>query len=585
MTEQKKTPKRKSSGSNSSASRNSSQKKANKPVRPRRGKRGAPSKALLEARKKNEELVPRTCPAEMYKILEETLDNGPFIVFDIETTGGNPGRNGITEIFALRYSNGEIEDTFYSLVNPQIPIPPIVRRMTGITNSTVKDAPLIDAVMPKFLDFIKTGTLVSHNTIGDLKFIRYFADSVCKKRLENFFLCTHLLTEKLVPDAPDKSLKGLSQFLKLSSGTLHRAEADTYLTLELFKVLKTRLNNRGIQRILEGVRFQGDYESGMRLGWGVDTAKLNQLPHGPGVFYLQDHEQKILFLASAFNLAREVKKLERYTQLPRQLLRIVLQSYDVKFERSPSVFAAMQKEAEELSVYKPSFDPTNWHQRAVQTIYMAEDDDGFRIGVGAMVSGTKHAFGPLRDRKAGGALLARIATTLGFKYSRKGVVVPKEYESIIIAYFKNELEKLHGELQASLFSIMMLFRPQERKNRKELMEKIKALMEVKSKMKLESLLEMSGIVVVPDTEESAWAVYSVAAAKPKLLKGIVGDIDEGLAHGGRAKRILKRVSDAMAKHKPASLSTEELLKASALLWWCTSTHRQEGRFIPLEENK
>src|SRR4051812_544855 len=81
------------------------------------------------------------------------LEEGTFIVFDIETTGGNPTRNGITEICALKYSDGKVQDTFYSLVNPRIPIPPIVQKMTGITNQTVRKAPLIETVFPPFLEF------------------------------------------------------------------------------------------------------------------------------------------------------------------------------------------------------------------------------------------------------------------------------------------------------------------------------------------------------------------------------------------------------------------------------------------------
>ncbi|MFN9971741.1 MAG: PolC-type DNA polymerase III, partial [Phycisphaerae bacterium] len=65
------------------------------------------------------------------------LEKGAYIAFDIETTGGNPEKNGITEIFALRYREGVIVDTFYSMVNPGVAIPPIVRRMTGITNKMV----------------------------------------------------------------------------------------------------------------------------------------------------------------------------------------------------------------------------------------------------------------------------------------------------------------------------------------------------------------------------------------------------------------------------------------------------------------
>ena len=85
-------------------------------------------------------------------LLEKPLDKINCVVFDIETTGGNPERNGITEIFAIHFVKGKVGATFHSLVDPGIRIPPIVRRMTGITNRMVKKEPVIEEVMPKFLD-------------------------------------------------------------------------------------------------------------------------------------------------------------------------------------------------------------------------------------------------------------------------------------------------------------------------------------------------------------------------------------------------------------------------------------------------
>ena len=98
--------------------------------------------------------------------LSDTLLKGSFVCFDIETTGGNPERNGITEIFAVRYIDGVEAETFYSMVNPKIPIPPIVRRMTGITNRMVKKEPVIEEVMPKFLEFLKTTYLFPTTQLG-----------------------------------------------------------------------------------------------------------------------------------------------------------------------------------------------------------------------------------------------------------------------------------------------------------------------------------------------------------------------------------------------------------------------------------
>ena len=89
--------------------------------------------------------------------------------------------------------------------------------------------------------------------------------------LFNYYLCTHLLVEKLYPEAPDKSLKGLAEYfdIEIAGGQLHRATADAYITLELFKILSDSLIGKGFDTIVKGIRYQGDYESGMRLGWSI----------------------------------------------------------------------------------------------------------------------------------------------------------------------------------------------------------------------------------------------------------------------------------------------------------------------------
>lgn len=64
-----------------------------------------------------------------------------FAVIDIETTGGMPGRDRITEIAILVFDGKKIIDSFQSLINPERSIPPQISRITGITNEMVADAP------------------------------------------------------------------------------------------------------------------------------------------------------------------------------------------------------------------------------------------------------------------------------------------------------------------------------------------------------------------------------------------------------------------------------------------------------------
>ena len=305
-------------------------------------------------------------------IVNQSIDSSTVIVFDIETTGGNPERNGITEICALKIKGGKIIDRFYSLVNPMISIPPIVRKMTGITNQMVADAPVIHEIFPDFAVFIADHVLVSHNTIGDLIFLRHFAKETINRDLSNFFMCTHLLIEKLCPEAPDKSLKGLSRFFSLSGEDFHRAEADAIQTWELYKVLCRKLKERGISKVEQAIRLQADMDSSLRLGWAIPPEKLQDLPTGAGVFYLYDHERRLLLVSGASSVQREVEKLKRHDLIPRQILKIMLRSYDLQTTRTASVFAALMAECDGLDKHKIAVDPSILHQRVVNVLGIYE---------------------------------------------------------------------------------------------------------------------------------------------------------------------------------------------------------------------
>ena len=85
------------------------------------------------------------------------------MVFDIETTGFSSLTCQIIEIGAVLVENGEITDRFSTFVNPKVPIPFRIEQLTSINDSMVMDAPTIEEVLPKFLEFSKDAVMVAHN--------------------------------------------------------------------------------------------------------------------------------------------------------------------------------------------------------------------------------------------------------------------------------------------------------------------------------------------------------------------------------------------------------------------------------------
>ncbi len=505
------------------------------------------------------------------KHLNEAIPNGTYIAFDIETTGGNPERNGITEIFALRYKSGRVIDTFSSMVNPKVPIPPIVRRMTGITNKMVKDAPLIEEVMPGFVEFIKDDVLVSHNTIGDMKFIRYFSEKVTGRMVSNYYLCTHLLVEKLVQEAPDKSLKGLAEFFNLPADQkLHRAKADAYLTLELFKCLQKKMLEKGVDKVIDGIRFQGDYESGMRLGWGIEPEVIKNLPETTGVFYLYDYLGNLTFLSSASNIAKEVRKLQRFSSLPKQLLKSVLASTDVRYAETTTSFAAAMAEAEGVKEHRLRFDPANWHQRTANFLFIKSEDEGFRVATGPLSHDVFFALGPIRGGREVSILLENLAQTFEKKVTKKGLRLSDKEGKVLVDFLQGAPKKM--TLLDSLIHLLPRFFSSERI--KELQTKLKSIGLPKELHKLESC---SGVVAVP--RDDAWHVYTVVAGLPQDEIIIHGDLVQEL-HKNRLNiklyKKIKRGIHSVRQKKRSIIPFGNAVIMNRMFWWAYFGNRHEN---------
>src|SRR5213082_2691089 len=78
-----------------------------------------------------------------------SLEHSRFAVVDVETTGGRGGApNGgrILEVAVAILEGGTVHLAFEALLDPGIPIPPWVARLTGITDGLVVGRPRFEDV-------------------------------------------------------------------------------------------------------------------------------------------------------------------------------------------------------------------------------------------------------------------------------------------------------------------------------------------------------------------------------------------------------------------------------------------------------
>jgi len=122
-----------------------------------------------------------------------------FVVVDLETTGASPATCSITEIGAVKLRGWECLGRFQTLVNPGMAIPPSIVYLTGITEAMVGPAPRIEEVLPAFLEFAGTDSvIVGHNVRFDLSFLRAAMAANGYPVLGNRWIDTCALARRLV---------------------------------------------------------------------------------------------------------------------------------------------------------------------------------------------------------------------------------------------------------------------------------------------------------------------------------------------------------------------------------------------------
>ena len=170
--------------------------------------------------------------------------NADFVVFDIETTGFSPVNNKIIEIGAVKIRQGEITDRFSVFVNPGVPIPFEIEKLTSINDSMVMYAPPIEVILPQFLDFCQDAVLVAHNANFDMSFIMENAKRQGISR-KFTFVDTLGIARVLLTHQAKHTLDTVAKTLSISLENHHRAVDDAECTAHIFLKFSAMLRERG----------------------------------------------------------------------------------------------------------------------------------------------------------------------------------------------------------------------------------------------------------------------------------------------------------------------------------------------------
>ncbi|MGW2277115.1 DEDDh family exonuclease [Streptomyces sp. NPDC001770] len=156
-----------------------------------------------------------------------------YAVVDVETTGLARDDRIISAAVYRVDARGEIEDHWYTLVNPERDPGPVW--IHGLTSEMLEGAPLFTEIAARFSEYLAGRVLVAHNAAFDWSMIaREYARASAVAPVEHR-LCTIALAKELRLPLPNHKLSSLASHFGVVQEHAHHALDDARVLAEAFR--------------------------------------------------------------------------------------------------------------------------------------------------------------------------------------------------------------------------------------------------------------------------------------------------------------------------------------------------------------
>ncbi len=393
-----------------------------------------------------------------------------FVALDFETTGLKPQNSRVIEVGLAKIENGEITETFATLINPGVPLPYSITMLTGITQDDLEFAPTFEEVAHQIIQFIGEAPIVAHNAPFDFSFLQNELKLSGFESPENKALCTAKIARRLFPEMPKKSLAALSRKFAIRNKNTHRALSDAVTAAKVFlKMLPYLEENFGITTLGQLLKFQTMQKKSANVKF-IKKTLLNDLanvPDAPGVYLYKNSKGDVIYVGKAKSLK---KRLGSYflATANRKAKQIVKKAKNIEFIETNTELTALLAETKLVKKYDPEFN--SQLKKFPQTHFIKIDLEKKYPrpkSVAQLKPDAADYFGPYRNRETANDILEIVNKAFELRECTE-----KEFERKKICYlaeinrclapcvneiekdYKNELEKVYdflmGENQNAL---------------------------------------------------------------------------------------------------------------------------------------
>jgi DNA polymerase-3 subunit epsilon len=222
-----------------------------------------------------------------------------LVFVDLETTGANPGADRITEIGIVEVRAGVAVGEWSSLVNPEVPIPPFIASMTGISDAMVAGAPTFREIADELVQRLRGRLFVAHNARFDYGFVRNELHRVGVDFQEDM-LCTVRLSRKLWPEHRSHGLDAVMSRHGIVCEQRHRALGDARVLLHfMHEIYRHHAPAHVAQAVHTLVKRPA-------AAPGIAAELLDAIPPGPGVYRLYGDAGALLYVGKSSRLRAAV---------------------------------------------------------------------------------------------------------------------------------------------------------------------------------------------------------------------------------------------------------------------------------------
>lgn len=293
-----------------------------------------------------------------------------YAILDIETTGGSPKTERITEIAIYFHDGRKVVDEWNTLINPEKSIPYFITGLTGITNEMVANAPRFYEIAKELVKRTENHTIVGHNVKFDYSFIKSEFKNLGFDFDRNT-LCTIKLSRKIIPGHKSYSLGKLCKDLGIEITDRHRAAGDALATVKLFELLRDQQNGEFDAALVQD--SSGKYRN---LNEHLTVEDIQNLPEECGTYYFFDDQKQLLYIGKSKDIRHRVLSHLGNTSSKRAM-EMKQRIHTISYELTGSELIALLKESHEIKEQKPRY---NRAQRRTSTnwgLYTRKDEYGY----------------------------------------------------------------------------------------------------------------------------------------------------------------------------------------------------------------